>query len=294
MKARSLTIQAPAKLNLFLTVTGRRADGYHLLDSLFVFCDLHDTITITAAKGLELEAPTGLFASLIERDDGNLVLRAARLLQAEAGVAAGARLSLCKHIPVAAGLGGGSADAAAVLRGLNGFWNLDWPIERLEFLAAKLGADVPACVRSMSVLARGIGDALSDTPVLPDFGILLVNPGVSTPTPQVFKAYAKANPVIVRKRPKALPAAIATLDVLVAALSVRGNDLVEAAVAVTPEIAEVLSVLRGLPNVAYASLSGSGATCFALFADQARAVQAYEAIGRAYPAWWSWSGGLKP
>jgi 4-diphosphocytidyl-2-C-methyl-D-erythritol kinase len=292
MAPTPLVVRAPAKLNLFLTITGRRADGYHTLDSLFAFCGLHDEIAVTAADDLVLRIAAGRFAPAISGDADNLVLRAARLLQRESGVTAGAGIDLAKEIPVAAGLGGGSADAAATLLALNTYWDLHWPPERLETIAASLGADVPACIRSRPVYARGTGERLEPAPELPEAGILLVNPLVATPTPAVFKAFATQHPLIPPRDVRPPPGAYPSLDALVAIMRARGNDLTGAAVEVTPAIAAVLARLRSLPGVAFAGLSGSGATCFALFASREAAAAAGDALGRMQPGWWRWSGGF--
>jgi len=285
---------APAKLNLFLNVAGRRDDGYHLLDSLFVFVGLADELSLTPGGALSLDVE-GLSADAIAGDD-NLVLRAARKIAEAAGAAPSFRLRLRKRIPVAAGLGGGSADAAAALRLIARRWRLDWPQERLLEIAASLGADVPACLAGRAVIARGTGGDLSPAPILPDCGILLANPNIATPTPEVFAAYRTMNPVVPDWASRGLPALGDRHDdlaALVAAISPRGNDLLPAALRVTPEIGGVLAVLQRLPGAAYAGLSGSGATCFALFhsAEAAAAAQTrlHTAPGR---SWWSWAGAM--
>ncbi|MGL4635175.1 MAG: hypothetical protein ACRCWF_04275, partial [Beijerinckiaceae bacterium] len=159
-------------------------------------------------------------------------------------------------------------------------------------LAAKLGADVPACLAGQPVLARGIGEVLTPLPALPNCGVLLVNPRVETPTPQVFKAFAKANPVIAPRQLVSLEQPFANLDALVEALQPRGNDLLEAAISVSPVISDVLDALRGLPNCRYAHLSGSGATCFALLETEALAKAAAAELSEAQTDWWSWAGGM--
>ena len=279
--------RAPAKLNLFLTVTGRRADSYHLLDSLFVFVGLCDKLVIASSQTLSLKVE-GPFADGLALPSDNLVLRAATMLRSEAGVTAGADIRLEKIIPVEAGLGGGSADAAASLRQLNQFWDLNWPLERLMPLAAKLGADVPACLLGQPVIAGGIGDLLKKAPALPRFSVLLVNPRVPTATPDVFKAFARMNPVIEAKALLPLPKAWSDLASLAASLEQRGNDLLPAALSVTPVISDVLAVLKALPDAAYVGLSGSGATCFALFATDAEARKAGEQVLKGNPDWWAW------
>ncbi len=286
-----LGIRARAKVNLFLIITGRRQDGYHTLDSLFAFCGLADIVVIGPAQDLVFEPPTGPFAAAVEQDGANLVMRAAELLRREAGVADGARISLDKHIPVAAGLGGGSADAAAALAGLNRFWDLHWPVERLERLSEALGADVPACVRNAPVYARGIGEQLEDAPPLPRCGVLLVNPRAAAPTPAVFAAFRSMRPEIAPRTVPPPPRRFPDLAALVAAIAPRGNDLLDAAIGVTPAVADVLAALQALPGLRHAGLSGSGATCFGLFDDVRAARAAMGRIGRAHPAWWTWSGG---
>jgi 4-diphosphocytidyl-2-C-methyl-D-erythritol kinase len=285
------SVFASAKLNLALNIVGRRADGYHLLDSLFAFCGLADELRFEPSDDLTLGI-SGPWGKQIEEDTDNLVLRAARLLRHHAGTRAGAAIHLIKHIPVAAGLGGGSADAAAALRGLNRFWNLHYAEDQLLALAAKLGADVPACLASHPVLATGIGDVLKPLPPLPPCGILLANPRVATPTPAVFGAFARANPTIAPRSLVSLEQPFADLDELVAALSLRGNDLLDAAVSVTPVIAQVLQVLKALPDCRYAHLSGSGATCFGLFATAELAADAAAKLAVYQSTWWRWNGEL--
>jgi 4-diphosphocytidyl-2-C-methyl-D-erythritol kinase len=283
-KRMPLDIHAPAKLNLFLNITGRREDGYHLLDSLFVFCSLVDTISIRPSQTLSISL-SGPFAEGLESGTDNIAMKAAELLRREASITLGARITLEKHIPVAAGLGGGSADAAAVLRGLNAFWGIGWPLDRLQVLGAQLGADIPACLPSHPVIARGIGDQLSPAPGMPNCGILLVNPRVAVPTPAVFKAFKAMNPVIAARAFAPLPERFQSLGDMVGIIRHRGNDLLPAAVSVAPVVADVLQVLGGLPGARYAGLSGSGATCFALFDTQ---TEAHNAV--VPTEWWRWSG----
>jgi 4-diphosphocytidyl-2-C-methyl-D-erythritol kinase len=278
---------APAKVNLFLNITGRRADGYHLLDSLFVFGGPADRI-----DGWNSELPhfhvSGEFAPAIGAAQQNLVLKAVELVRRESGITQPLSLCLEKYIPVAAGLGGGSADAAAVLLALNGYWDLNWSRETLAQLAGELGADVPACLGHEPVIARGIGDDLGPAPTLPDHAMLLANPRVPTPTPAVFKAFAAANPVIAPRALPPLPARWATLEALARDISERGNDLLPAARTVSPAIGEVLAALTALPRAACAGLSGSGATCFALFATDDAAAEAGVALAHDHPDWWFW------
>ncbi|WP_027283664.1 4-(cytidine 5'-diphospho)-2-C-methyl-D-erythritol kinase [Rubritepida flocculans] len=277
---------APAKVNLFLHVTGRRADGYHLLDSLAVFGPACDALAAEPAPALTLalDGPQG--AALAGEPD-NLVLRAARALAARAGVAGGAALRLTKRLPVASGIGGGSADAAAALRLLNRLWGAGLDEAALMALAAPLGADIPVCVPSRPARMQGVGERLLPAPRLPPCGLLLVNPGLPLATPAVFRARAASGAGFSPEA--ALPAAWASAEAMAADLARLGNDLEAPALALCPPIGEVLAALRALPRVLLARMSGSGATCFALFATPAAA----EAAAALLPAaWWRAGGGL--
>lgn len=267
---------AAAKVNLYLHVTGKRADGYHLLDSLAVFPDVGDVVSAGASEALTLEVGGPCGEGLAGETD-NLVLRAARLLAPGRGAA----LRLAKHLPVASGIGGGSADAAAALKLLAEFWAV--PAD-LPALALQLGADVPVCLASYPARMQGIGEILLPAPALPDFGMILVNPGVAVPTPAVFKARQGGF-----SGPAALPAAWADVDAMVANLAACTNDLQDAAIGIAPVIGEVLRVLAALPGAKLARMSGSGATCFAIFATGTEAVAA---AGHVPQGWWAWGGGL--
>lgn len=273
--------QAHAKVNLWLNVVGRRADGYHLLDSLVAFVDLADTVEAQPSDRLSLEVMGPESAALAGEGD-NLVLKAARLLAERAGVPPLAALRLVKHIPVAAGLGGGSADAAAALRALADLWRLALPDEVLFDIAGSLGADVPMCLAGRTALATGVGECLHPAPYLPPLAILLVNPGVTLPTREVFSArrgpFSAARPVQPRWR---------DMPELVANLAERGNDLTEAAISLQPAVAEVLGFLRQGGEAHYAAMSGSGATCYALYDTIAAARRAAASVpGR----WWHHAG----
>ena len=274
---------AHAKVNLWLNVVGRTSDGYHLLESLVAFVDLADTLDVRPSDRLSLEL-TGPQAAELADDPANLVLKAARFLADRAGVAPLAAIRLGKHIPVAAGLGGGSADAAAALRALGKLWRVALPEEELFDLAASLGADVPMCLAGRTALVSGIGERLQPAPALPPAAILLVNPGTALPTRDVFEArrgpFSTAVPVTQPWR---------DLPEFVAALAVRGNDLSEAAISLRPAIAEVLAFLRNSRGVRYAAMSGSGATCFALFDSPDAAQRANASMP---PAWWRHAGTL--
>ena len=274
---------AHAKVNLWLKVVGRRSDGYHLLDSLVAFVDLADTLEVRPSDRLSLELSGPRVADLAGESD-NLVLKAARLLAERAGVAPHASIRLAKHIPVAAGLGGGSADAAATLRALSDLWRVALPEEELFDLAASLGADVPMCLAGRTALVSGIGEHLQPAPALPPASILLVNPGIALATREVFEARrgSFSTPLPVMQPWRDLPE-------FVAALAERGNDLSGAAISLRPAIAEVLAFLRHSAGARYAAMSGSGATCFALY-DSPDAAQSAAAATPA--AWWRHAGRL--
>jgi 4-diphosphocytidyl-2-C-methyl-D-erythritol kinase len=270
---------APAKVNLDLLITGRRPDGYHELDSLVVFVELADRLTFHPRRELHLELGGPFAGGLAESD--NLVLRAARLLAAHAGRPAGAGIALDKRIPLAAGLGGGSADAAAALRGLRRLWRLEPAADELAALALRLGADVPVCLAARPARMRGIGEILEPIEGLPRLDVLLVNPGVPLPTAAVFAALGG-------RIPEAVPWQAPPLDQggLVGWLAARANHLEAPARRLGPAIDEVLAALRAQPGCQLARLSGSGATCFGLFPGPSAAAAAATAIATLQPDWW--------
>jgi 4-diphosphocytidyl-2-C-methyl-D-erythritol kinase len=274
---------ARAKVNLWLRVVGRRADGYHLLDSLVAFTDLADSLDAAPSDALSL-AVDGPGAPSLGRDTDNLVLKAARLLAARARVAPRAAIRLTKRIPVAAGLGGGSADAAAALRALADLWGVALPVEELFDQAATLGADVPMCLAGRAALASGVGEKLMPVPPLPACGLLLVNPGKALATGDVFAARRGDF-----SQPQPLAHPWSDLASLVEALAARGNDLTAAATALCPPIGEVLAFLHQSSGVRYAAMSGSGATCFALYDTPTGAKR----VAVKLPAgWWRHAGVL--
>jgi 4-diphosphocytidyl-2-C-methyl-D-erythritol kinase len=284
--AATISVAAPAKINLYLHVVGCRPDGYHELDSLVAFADIADTVTAAPADELSL-AIDGRFAGALAGDADNLVLRAAALLAHRFGIAAGAALRLAKQLPVASGIGGGSSDAAAALRALQALWALPATADELAMLAARLGADVPVCLLGRAAWLGGIGERLEPAPPLPPIAILLVNPGIALSTPAVFKARRGAFSAAARFT--AMPGdAVA----LAAALRERRNDLTEAAVALVPAIGEVLALLTACDGALLARMSGSGATCFALFAEDGVAQKAAARLAAAHPQWWVAAGRL--
>lgn len=275
---------APAKVNLFLHVTGRRADGYHLLDSLVVFPPVGDELRAWPAPALTLSVD-GPFGAAIGGGADNLVLRAARALAERAAIGVGAGLLLTKNLPIASGIGGGSADAAATLRLLARMWRLRPPAVDLAALALSLGADVPVCLRSQHARMRGAGERIEAGPALPSGGIALVNPGQPVATAEVFAARHGAFSTTVD-----LPGQWHEIATMAADLAALRDDLQAAAIELCPAIAVVLSALRGRPDCLLARMSGSGATCFGLFPTPEAAREAAGQLRR--PGWWSWGGAL--
>jgi 4-diphosphocytidyl-2-C-methyl-D-erythritol kinase len=274
---------APAKVNLYLHVTGRRADGYHLLDSLVAFAGAGDRLRLEPAGTLTL-ALEGMEGAALAAEPDNLVLRAARLLAEAAGIPAAGRLRLEKNLPVASGIGGGSADAAAALRLLDRAWGLGTKPEALAVLAARLGADVPVCLESRAARMQGVGEILSAAPAMPECGIVLANPRLPLATPAVFRArQGEFTPAAT------LPAGWADAAAMARSLATCRNDLEAAAISLCPPVAEVLAALVALPSCLLARMSGSGATCFALFPDAGMAESAAAMLPE---AWWRWGGGF--
>lgn len=265
---------APAKVNLALHVTGRRPDGYHLLDSLVVFADLGDWLDIRPSDALSLTV-TGPRAAGVPADRRNLIWRAAELFEQGSGAA----ITLDKRLPHAGGIGGGSADAAAALRGLSALWQVPMPDDHA---VVSLGADVPVCLFGRPARMSGIGERLAALPPLPPLWIVLVNPGVEVPTGAVFKALATPdNPPLPDIPAVGWPDAAA----LAAWLGGTRNDLEAPARALAPAIDAVLAALRAQPGCLMARMSGSGGTCFGLFAQQDAATRAKQALAAA-PGWW--------
>ena len=267
------TALARAKVNLALHVVGRRADGYHLLDSLVVFADFGDRITVAPGQGLRLTV-TGPQGGGLTADDDNLCLRAARAMAGP-----GAQITLEKHLPVASGIGGGSADAAATLQALARLWRLPLP-DAAAVLA--LGADVPVCLAGRPARMEGVGEVLSPLLPLPAAWLVLVNPGVAVSTPAVFRALERRDNA---RLPATLPR-LATAEELAAFLMMQRNDLEAPAMALAPVIGQVRSALSAQSGCLMARMSGSGATCFGLFPDALNAAAAAAALRQAQPGWW--------
>lgn len=268
--AADALVLAPAKVNLCLHITGQRVDGYHLLDSLVAFADFGDQVLVRPSAVLRLEL-SGPCAVGVPADGRNLVLKAARLT----GI--GADISLEKHLPAAAGIGGGSSDAAATLRALSRMSGAALP--PFQSLM-KLGADVPVCMLAKGARMRGVGEEVDHVPV-PPLQAVLVNPGIEVPTPAVFAALKqKANPAMPDTLPKWRDA-----SALIGWLKDQRNDLQPPAIAAAPIIGDVLSAIDGT-GAALSRMSGSGATCFGVFQTDGARDHAAGILRQAHPDWW--------
>lgn len=285
----ALTVFAPAKLNLYLHVTGKRADGYHLLDSLVGFLAIGDHVAVAATPENKFDfSVIGPMASVLKFENpgapaqDNLVVKAARGLAAMAQQSLdGLAITLTKNLPVASGIGGGSADAAATIRALCLYWGISPDSQQLHHLAKSLGQDVPVCLQSTPAYFKGIGDETDPAPPLPDCGLLLINPRVPVSTPDVFKTRAPVFSPPARLEHDPTDAAD-----LAAQLLARHNDLTDAACTLAPVIREVLGSLHNSPHNLLARMAGSGPTCFGLYPTYQTAELAAAAIHRIHPHWW--------
>lgn len=276
---------APAKINLFLHVGAPGADGYHPLCSLMAFADIGDRVVLHEADALSVRVH-GPFAPMLAGEGDNLVLRAARALLTKArGPQPLIGLSLEKLLPVAAGLGGGSSDAGAALRLLR--TALDVPLDDagLEAIAASLGADGAACLWGRPVLAEGRGERLSPAPGLPPIEAVLVNPRVAVSTPAVYRAFDEAG-AFGDVAPPPMPEAFESVEELAAWLGFMRNDLETPAVALAPEVGDVLATLSDERETLIARMSGSGATCFSICASDIEADALAERVADLRPNWW--------
>lgn len=287
-----LSTRAPAKINLTLHILGRRADGYHALESLVVFSGAGDTLSLTPGPALSLDV-TGPTAPAAGASDDNLVLRAARNL---AGRIEGLHLGafrLEKRLPVAAGIGGGSSDAAAALRLLAHANDLAADDPRLYEAARATGSDVPVCLAGRARMMRGAGESLGPLLSLPLLPAVLINPGVPVETRPVFARLGlqPGESVSGGAHPEILSGADA--PALLALLEKGRNDLEDPACLQAPVIVDVLAVLRAARGCRLARMSGSGATCFALFTTPQTAARAARAIRRQHPEWWVKTAALR-
>lgn len=291
MNQKTQRVFAPAKINLFLHVTGKRKDGYHKLDSLVAFADVGDAVEIEPAESFSFII-TGLFASAFHTqsgylDDKNLVVRAARNLSQIADKALHVKIRLVKNLPLSSGLGGGSSDAAATIWGLQRFWGLQTNHDYVEPLLLKLGADVPVCYRCQPSVMRGIGERITPAPDMPEIPILIVNSGHSCSTADVF---AHHNHIFTDLT--SLPKRFCTVFDLVDFLSITKNDLYEPALTLIPEIGNVIHALEAQADCLIARMSGSGASCFGLFEHQDQANRAAKALKDDNPDWHVFSATL--
>ncbi|MBV8755310.1 MAG: 4-(cytidine 5'-diphospho)-2-C-methyl-D-erythritol kinase [Hyphomicrobiales bacterium] len=280
-----LTEPAPAKVNLTLRVTGRRPDGYHELESLVAFARVGDRLDFTPGDALALEV-TGPFAASAGSVADNLVLKAARELARRAPDFQLGGFYLLKELPVAAGLGGGSADAAAALRLLARANALALDDPRIAAAASATGADVPVCVDAKPRVMRGIGEILSAPLAVPPLPAVLVNPGVPLATKDVFAAFARGGAAKATAPFDAATINGASVESALAALAGGINDLEPAAISLCPAVANALAALAATPDCRLARMSGSGATCFGLYLNEAAAAAASQGLVVAYPDWW--------
>lgn len=269
---------APAKLNLYLHVTGRRPDGFHLLDSLVAFASVGDEVSAAspAEPRLTIDGPFAKDLTGDPRD--NLVWRAAAMLAERLGRRADVAIRLTKNLPVASGIGGGSSDAAACLKALAELWRCDPTM--LNAIASALGSDVPACLAARPVWLGDIGDRIEDAGTLPRCFVVLVNPRIALPTVSVYRAFTGPFSPVSRFPMTADAVSFARN------LAERNSDLTGAAIGLVPEIGVVLKRLARLDGVLLPRMSGSGATCFALFATKAEAESAANQLSREHPRWW--------
>lgn len=272
--------KAFAKINFYLHVTGKRPDGYHLLDSLMAPVDLHDVIEISSSSEISLNVE-GEFASLSGNIEDNIILKAARLLSEKANVKHGVAIKLQKNIPAGAGLGGGSADAATILKMLNKFWQINYDDDILAQIGLQLGADVPFCLFGKAAFMSGIGEIIKDAPALPSMNILLVNPRIILNTANVFryKPFSFKDMAIA-------PDKFNNLDDFIKFLETTRNCLQANAIEMVPQIADILAEINRQDGVLLARMSGSGATCFGIFVTQEQKVHAMINIRQNHPEWY--------
>jgi 4-diphosphocytidyl-2-C-methyl-D-erythritol kinase len=269
---------SPAKLNLTLHITGKRGDGYHLLESVVAFTEFGDRLEFYPDDIVSLDIQ-GEFSRLIAPDHNNSILKATRMLQEITGCRQGARITLHKNIPVGAGLGGGSGNAAATIRGLLALWKVTMPKD-LQAHAALLGSDISVCLRSQPAIVRGVGEQVMPLAMPGKMGVVLLNPRIPLATPEVYRAFSGAFTTPEHVHPMQSYAEL--IRVLV-----RGHNALEApAVALCPAIVKGLAALRTLPGCDIARMSGSGATCFGLFQKISQAQQAAHTLNQKLPEWW--------
>ena len=283
-----MRVVAPAKLNLCLRIVGKRPDGFHLLQSLVMFAEAGDTLEIAPAHDLTLELQ-GVFAAGLKQDSAdNLVLRAAKALQARHGITKGAKLRLDKNLPIGAGFGGGSSDAAAALKALCQFWEIKASLAELEAIAEELGSDVKSCLRASSLWMEGVGEELSAVNVAFPIWVVLVHPRKPLLTADVYRAF---KPPFATKQ--TLPPKIANWKALLALADAMPNALQAPALGLMAEIAQVLDVIGKTDACKLARMSGSGAGCFGLYDNEMAAKTAATYIASKQPNWWCIASSLR-
>jgi 4-diphosphocytidyl-2-C-methyl-D-erythritol kinase len=299
--ATALSATASAKINLTLQVTGKRTDGYHFLHSLTAFTDFGDDLSLApldGGSGLKLTV-TGAFASALTHNSSgttsgeNIVELAIRSLAAHCNKAPDFDIRLQKNLPVSAGIGGGSSDAATALRLLTALWDCDTNTEAFQTLLLQLGADIPVCFAATPAVFSGIGERVSPLKAFPATPIVIVNPLKPCPTAKVFQHFAQMKTVFTK--PKNIPTEFQTTQNLFTFLrdtfpQRQGNDLTAAAIACVPEIEDILAAFQTLPDCAYHGLSGSGASCFGLFETPRQAENAAAQLAEKFGTYWIKSG----
>lgn len=292
-RTKTLSIFAPAKINLYLHVTGRLDNGYHTLDSLVAFADIGDEIKIEPSSDFVFRAQGPYAAGFTPKEldaspnSSNLVAQAVWALARAAQKTPNVKITLTKNLPLASGIGGGSSDAGAALWGLLEWWGIPKQAQYLPSLMVALGADVPVCLPCAPARLRGIGDILDPAPAMPEMPVVLVHPRKPCPTAQVFARFRGDF-----REPLPLPAQIESVDALASFLKTRHNDLYAPACDVAPEIINAVHTLESRAGCRLARMSGAGATCFGLFASDEHAKAAARDIAHENPDWWVKSGWL--
>lgn len=282
---KTINANAPAKVNLYLHITGKTANGYHTLDSLVTFANTGDELEVTQSDRISLSVSGEYAASLPEGE--NLVTKAATILQRRFHIKEGAAIALQKNLPVGAGIGGGSADAAATLKLLARLWKINVEPHDIQEIALSLGADVPACLQSTSLYMSGIGEVIEPAPKLPGMFILLASTGKPLLTRDVFAGYNGSF-----SQAASHPRHFDSGEDLIRFLEGTRNDLQDAAIALMPEISTVLQTLAAEKDCMLSRMSGSGSTCFGLFAKRKYAEDAAIRLNKQYPGWWIRVAGL--
>lgn len=281
MQDNQLIKRAYAKINLYLHITGRRNDGFHLLDSLVTFVDVYDVVEVSPSDDISLRV-TGPFAKEIGKTEDNLVIKAALLLQKRMVDKKGAKINLIKNIPPASGMGGGSSDAAAVLHLLCKIWGLDFSTAEIQNISLSLGADLPVCVTGKSCHVSGIGEIITPVSNLAEGFTVLVNPGKKAESKIIYQmGIKKISEQIINE-----VLAEDTIENFADVLSHAHNDLSVNAVKIVPEIITILKILHEEKACLLARMSGSGATCFGLFKDKESAETVAEKIRLRFKDWW--------